>query len=36
VRVAARFVDSLDAWLESQPQVPLFIGAAVLAVLLFR
>jgi hypothetical protein len=36
VRVAARFVDSLDAWLESQPQVPLFVGAAVLAVLLFR
>jgi hypothetical protein len=29
-------VHSLDRWLEAQPQLPLFIGAAALAIVLFH
>jgi hypothetical protein len=36
VRAAASAVRRLDAWLDSQPQVPLFVGGAALAVVLFR
>ncbi|MGH7722878.1 MAG: hypothetical protein ACRENL_08640 [Candidatus Dormibacteria bacterium] len=36
VRAAAAALARFDHWLESQPQVPLFVGAAALAVLLFH
>lgn len=35
-RLLSMALDKLDHWLESQPRLPLFIGAAALAVLLFR
>jgi len=35
-RATARALRGLDRWLEAQPQVPLFVGAAALAVLVFR